>query len=66
MTPPPSPWSLQWSSNGELAPLDRQDLFLFLCLPGVSVPQRSASGGGQPIPAPTPLPSPTQRSLSSW
>jgi hypothetical protein len=47
MRPPPSPWSLQWSGNGELSPLDRQDLFLFLCLPGIN-PLRAQTGGDEP------------------
>jgi hypothetical protein len=29
-------WSLHWSSNGELSPLDRQDLLLRLNLPGIT------------------------------
>lgn len=36
MTPPLPPWSLHWSSNGELSPMDRKDLFLSLHLPGVA------------------------------
>jgi hypothetical protein len=39
MRTPPSPWSLQWGSNGELSPLDRQDLLVFLCLPS-AIPRR--------------------------
>jgi len=35
MSQPLPPWSLHWSSNGELSPLDRQDLFLCLHLPGI-------------------------------
>ena len=38
MTRPPAPWSLEWTSSGELAPLDRQDLFLVLCQPALGVP----------------------------
>jgi len=41
-------WSLHWSSNGELSPLDRQDLFLRLNLPGIAPfhqPLRSAGAG---------------------
>ncbi|MEB3335016.1 MAG: hypothetical protein VKP70_08530 [Cyanobacteriota bacterium] len=35
MTPLLPLWSLHWSSNGELSPLDRQDLLLRLNLPGM-------------------------------
>ncbi len=44
MTRPPAPWSLEWTSTGELAPLDRQDLFLVLCQPGVSTNLADTSG----------------------
>lgn len=36
MSQPLPPWSLHWSSNGELSPMDRQDLFLCLHLPGIA------------------------------
>ncbi len=39
------PWSLHWSSNGELSPMDRDDLaHLFLALhhPGMGSPPRGA------------------------
>jgi hypothetical protein len=42
-------WSLHWSSNGELSPLDRQDLFLRLNLPGIApYPQPPGSAGAGP------------------
>jgi hypothetical protein len=43
MTRPPVPWSLEWTSSGELAPLDRQDLFLVVCRPGVVTPLADTS-----------------------
>jgi hypothetical protein len=56
MNRPPSLWSLQWSSSGELAPLDRQDLFLFLCVPG-AMPAASRSPSMIPLAVPRPTPS---------
>jgi len=42
-------WSLHWSSNGELSPLDRQDLFLRLNLHGIApYPQPPGSAGAGP------------------
>jgi hypothetical protein len=56
----PPPWCLQWSGNGELAPLDRQDLWVCLCLPGVSVPQSALrpAEGLPSVPRPLGLPQP--------
>jgi hypothetical protein len=50
MSPSPAPWSLEWSSDGELSPLDRQDLFLCLQLPGIAFGPRAREipEGGAP------------------
>ncbi|MFN9548130.1 MAG: hypothetical protein ACK6AD_13885 [Cyanobacteriota bacterium] len=71
MTIPPPPWSLQWTSSGDLAPLDRHDLFRFVCLPGIGVPLASTGEASEGSLTPHPLPltnpsaslTPTQRSL---
>lgn len=51
MSQPLPPWSLHWSSNGELSPMDRADMAtLFL---GFHLPERRpfGQGLGHPVPA---------------
>lgn len=50
MSQPLAPWSLHWSSNGELSPLDRQDLFLCLHLPGISPFYQGLGCTGEGVP----------------
>ncbi|MFN7678486.1 MAG: hypothetical protein ACK5QW_07830 [Cyanobacteriota bacterium] len=72
MRTPPPPWSLQWSSNGELSPPDRQDLLLCLCLPGVNTlrpdQQRewTGTGGETPDGGRTPLDRQDALEISSY
>lgn len=55
MSQPLPPWSLHWSSNGELSPLDRQDLFLCLHLPGITPFHQGLGNTAEPASPGAPL-----------